>query len=314
MNSSVIIGADGGGTKTNFMAIDTATGKLLAESTAEGSNRYALGMEETVRRLMAGIRALKLPPSLPIAAFSFGDPAMDDSDPADGEELRQRLSQALSAPVFSKSDVFMALFALTQGSPGALLIAGTGSMGVALTQAWDPAHPLAPLTVGGWGYPSTDSGSGYSIAVKGITAAFDAFDRVAPATALCQEVLEEFGCSHPRRLIDRFNSQSLSKSQIAAFARRVDACAQQGDETAKAILSDAACRLSAYAIAMLKELPENQRHLGLFGSVLLNNRSIRQSLREQVLKHYPDARIEIPAMPPQWGAAQYALQAIGGKP
>ena len=185
-------------------------------------------------------------------------------------------------------------------------------MGVALTQALSPNSPPSLITVGGWGYPSTDSGSGFSIAVKGITAAFDAFDGVAEPTALCEKVLSHFDCRRPRELIDRFNNGSVTKSRLASFAVEVSACAQQGDAVAQAILEQAAHRLSRYGLSLLKHLPEGGRRLGLFGSVLTKNQALRQGVIAQIRARYPDAQIELPSMPPEWGAAQYALHCIGG--
>lgn len=63
-------------------------------------------------------------------------------------------------------DVYMALYGLTKGEEGILLISGTGSMGVAIDKDTN-LH-----TVGGWGRPTNDNGSGYYIAVEGIKAAY----------------------------------------------------------------------------------------------------------------------------------------------
>ena len=308
----LIIGVDGGGTKTNLVAVDAATGMTVAASNVDSIHVLNLGFEKALANLQLGITALGLSPEDRVIAISIGDPAIDDSP--DGALLGQPLRKAAEsfcAPggiCVSKSDVFMALYAFSGGEPAALLAAGTGSMGIALKKPFDPEGENEVTTVGGWGDPTGDPGSAYSIAVHGIQEAILAFDGVSPYTILCRACLAFYGADTPRKLIEIFNSGTLPRSHIAAFARQVDACSGLGDGTARRILRNEAHMLSRYAKVLLQGM-ETPR-IGITGSVLLKNQTVRRIFEEETAKHFPNVQICVPTAPPEYGAAMLAADIL----
>ncbi|MBP5270351.1 MAG: hypothetical protein ILO42_05265, partial [Clostridia bacterium] len=196
----IIIGADGGGTKTRLAALDADTLQPVASAVCGSIHWLSMGVPAAARELEKGIASLGLGSDDSIAAVSVGDPSVEDSDTSPGEEFI-KLAVKVSAPeaaIFSKSDVFTALYAFSRGQPAALLVAGTGSMGVALTEPFDFSRPARLFTVGGWGEPARDPGSGYHAALSAIAAALDAFDGIGEKTALCGEVLGWFEAGKPR--------------------------------------------------------------------------------------------------------------------
>ena len=314
--SSFVIGVDGGGTKTKSVAVDIATGKIAATATVGGINACTITLPRAAENLLESIRALGIEYG-DVKAVAIGDPAIDDSSPSHGKELLSALANSgllrASAEYYSKSDVFMALYAYTRGKAGALIVAGTGSMGVALAKPYRRGDGDAVLTVGGWGEPTRDNGSGYYIAVNGIEAAMDAFDKVAPETELCAAAKDFFRVKDERDLIGVFNGDGLKKSETAAFAKCVDECAERGDGVAADILNRAGVSLGKYAVSLLKRLPESGRKVGTYGSVLVNNKKVRESFISTVKSVFPNAAIEIPKYPPEIGAAIYALDMLGIK-
>ena len=313
--NGIIVGVDGGGTKTKLVAVDVATGKTSATATVGGINACTLGVTGAAKNLLEGIEALGLRRTDNVLAVAIGDPAIDDSSPMQGYELRKALAESGllqdGTRYFSCSDVCMALYAYTRGNCGALIVAGTGSMGVAFDKPYKHGEINTPLVVGGWGEPTRDNGSGFYIAVKGIEAAMDSFDGVAKETALCKAATEFFGVGSARDLIGVFNGDGLKKSEIAAFARRVDYCAKNGDKVAAEILDRAGCLLGRYAVSLLDRMPKDGRRAGMYGSVLVGNELVRSSFIKTVASAYPDAKTEIPDNPPEIGAAYYAADALG---
>ena len=260
------------------------------------------------------MRKLNLTENDKIVALSIGDPALDDcgNEPR-GTFCQQLMVRGLCPPgaiCFSKSDVFMAMYAFSRGAPAALIVAGTGSMGIALKKPYCHGGKNEILTVGGWGSPATDPGSGYDIAVRGIRAAMDAFDGIAPSTMLCEKIQNYFHVSSPRRLINIFNGTESTRTQIAAFAIQVHECARAGDDVSAAILSDAGKTLGKYAISLLRRI-EGVPCLGIYGSVLLRNTSVQEVFADTVHREYADVEIKIPQQPPEYGAACYAADALG---
>lgn len=310
---SILIGVDGGGTKTNLIALNAATGETLATASTGSIHALSFGIDTALENLKAGIAALALPSADSIVGLALGDPSIDDSD-CDSCEKEYFLNKAQAllpeTKCFSKSDVFMALYAFSGGEPAALLIAGTGSMGIALTEPYCHEKGNAVVTVGGWGDPTFDPGSGYHIAAEGIRAAINTFDGIAPGTALCDVILPFFGASVPRKLIDLFNSNTLSRSDIAAFARQVDACAKNGDITATEILIREGQVLGQYACSLLRHTNQKSPKIGIYGSVLLNNEIVRKHFEITVQASFASAEICIPTRPPEYGAALFAADAL----
>ncbi len=300
----IIVGVDGGGTKSRFAALDALSGEVIAGSESGSIHTLSLGIDEAARQLKAGVEALGIERE-ELVCISIGDPSLDDCDPSDGEPLREA-ARALCAPggvCFSKSDVFMALYGLSRGAPAALLVSGTGSMGVALTGS-------GVVSIGGWGEPVRDPGSGYWIAAEALGAAMNAFDGVGEPTALCGEALSFFGVREPRELIGVFNRPEADRAYVAAFAPRVEVCAENGDAAAGAILGKAGRILGDYGAALLAKLGGESPVLGVYGGILLNCRPVREACEKRVRERFPDAAIVEPPVPPQVAAALYAADRL----
>jgi glucosamine kinase len=85
------------------------------------------------------------------------------------------------------SDAVTALRGAHRGAPGALVIMGTGAIGLVLRR--DGQH----TTAGGWGFPSGDEGSGADLGLRAINLTQQAVDGRGPVTALTQAVLQAVG-------------------------------------------------------------------------------------------------------------------------
>lgn len=308
----VIIGVDGGGTKTNLVALDAATGAKLGSASAGSINVYFGGLAQAAGNLREGLEALSLGPEDRILGVGIGDPALDDSCLSEGAQLRERISGMLpgNPPCFSRSDVFMALYGFTGGQAGALLVAGTGSMGVGMAAPYCHGQENPMVTVGGWGNPTTDPGSGNDIGTRGICAALDAFDGVGRQTALCGAAMKFYGAAEPRQLVAILNGEDMTRSRIAAFSRQVASCADDGDPVSISILEKAGQALGGYGCSLLRQVG-GDAPLGAYGSVLVNNGTVRRIFTETVQKEFPQAAVSIPQVPPEYGAARFAANALG---
>lgn len=303
----ILIGADGGGTKTTLLAVDATTGRTVATATGGSIHALSLGTAVALQNLRDTLAALTLSVEDHILALSIGDPAIDDGDPHAGDAFCQaiRASDMLPADtvLLSKSDAFMALYGFTLGGSGALLIAGTGSMGIAMDESGNVS------TIGGWCEPTTDPGSGHFIGVEGIKAALSAFDGIAPATLLTDKLLAFFACSTPRDLIGHLNSPDVTRTRLASFSREVAEAASAGDAVSCEILQRAGQVLARYGIALLDRIAP-AKNLGVYGSVLIKNAQVRHIFEENVRITHPDAVVSVPKFPPEYGAVRYAADML----
>ncbi|MBE6723814.1 MAG: hypothetical protein E7576_01250 [Ruminococcaceae bacterium] len=308
----IFIGADGGGTGTMLAACEN--GRRIAEAKTGPLNYRFIPAEEAVRNLTEGIAALGTPPER-IAAVGIADPSLDDAaGEEDGAAARfyGLLGEALSVPVFGRSDAYITLFGLKrqlnggQNTPAILMISGTGAMGIAENSRGEIR------VAGGWGRMTGDEGSGWFIAVEGIRAAFRADDGIGEKTALGKALLTRYGAASLRGLIPVFYGDHAP--QIASFAEDVADCAERGDAVARGILSEAARFLAAYAAELVRF--SGARTVGIYGSVLTKNRIVReefeQRLRDAVGQPQGQGiEVTVPSVPAEEAAARYAETMIG---
>ncbi|MGI6336119.1 MAG: N-acetylglucosamine kinase [Eubacteriales bacterium] len=294
------LGVDGGGTKTRLLVL-SHTGTVIAATSAGPLNQYTVGLSAAVANLACAISSLPAP----IAAAAIGNPALDDSpdDPARDAflaALRETHVLPETTPIYMKSDVFMALYALTAGAPGVLVIAGTGSM----SAAFDRTGALH--VAGGWGHPTADPGSAYDIASRALSYVFDASDGIEASPALTAVALSHFNVNSPRSLIAILNDPACTKDAVAAFAKDVDALAADGDPHACHVLDTAADSLIRYAAALRRKVGEDCP-VGLYGGVFQHSTRVRERFTQRFVELYPNSPAAPLTTPPEMGAARYAM-------
>jgi glucosamine kinase len=138
------------------------------------------------------------------------------------------------------SDAVTALRGAHRGAPGALVIMGTGAIGLVLRRDGQQT------TVGGWGFPSGDEGSGADLGLRAINLTQQAVDGRRPATALTQAVLQAVG-ETPAALLGWCGA--ATQFDYATLAPLVFAHAAE-DSAAAALLQFAASNLQALASAL----------------------------------------------------------------
>ncbi len=303
MKQHYFVGVDGGGTKTALVAC-TADGGVVASAVCGPLNYHFIGLDAALKNLKEGIAALGLPRGS-IAAVGIGDPSIDDeSESPVAKKFAALAARHIGAPVHVRSDAYMALFALTGGKKtGVLVISGTGSMAIGENETGEV------VVAGGWGRLTGDEGSGYYIGREGICAALRAADAVAPQTTLTTAALSYFGVCAPRELIPVFYGEK--EPDVAGFARSVAKCAEDGDKMAQGILLDAAARLAGYAVALIGYCHADL--IGVWGSVLCKNTTVRRAFENAIKDRYPNVEIREPDKSAELAAALYAAQKEKGE-
>ncbi len=301
-----IIGADGGATKTILAAADL-NGNIIKQIQTGGINYNFIGVQAASDNFISGIRLLEINPE-DIAAIAIGDPSTDDIDTAPGTtafilSLRNIIPLSDTTPLYIKSDAYMALYGLTSGDAGVLMISGTGAMGM----AFDGFGNI--YITGGWGRITEDEGSGYYIAVNAIKAALRYHDGIGEQTLLYNAMIDFFGDSNPRRLIYSFYADPGVPPDIAPFSVVVSKCAMTGDTAAVNILNNTAEYLALYTISLIKKIRNESCKVGIYGSVLVNDPFVQKLYTEKVKAVYPKAKITVPAMKPEHAAVMFAQKA-----
>jgi glucosamine kinase len=301
--NGLLIGVDGGATKTIAAAFELDTGMVMAAETGP-SNPEAVGYEAAAASINEAISEV-LGQAKPVAAAVMGVAGIDT-----GEEQKRLLSgvSVLSAPVIlAVNDVVTAWAAGSLASPGIAAISGTGSNTFGVNPrggAW---------RCGGWGHIVGDEGSGYMIAVNAIRAVLAYRDGRNDWTALVPRLLDFYHLRHIED-IKPVIYRDFDKARIAAFAAQVAEAADEGDDMATEIFRQAAADLARQISTVYAALDfGGPAEVTLIGSNFRAGEVFIGPLREH-LRHVTGGRdFAAPRLPAVGGSLWLAARAAGAE-
>jgi glucosamine kinase len=253
------------------VALDVGKTNLRAEVREGGSCRVRLG--EGVRGWMGapGPRAAlltqlaevcgRLPDAGALTSAGAGIAGYASAAAEEKHEVSRALRMALPrARVRVASDARTAHLGAFRGEPGALLVAGTGAVALAV----DPAG--ASYWAGGLGPDLGDEGSGGWIGREGCLAAARSIDGGGPATGLARRCERAFGVA-ATQLGPLVAASPSPAGLFGRFAPDVLDAWLAGDEQASRIAEGAAAHLAAAAIAVLRRLDAQSRRFAVVGGL-----------------------------------------------
>ncbi len=176
-----LIGVDGGGTGTRVKLADLQ-GHILGLGDA-GPSALGQGAEQAWRHIQQAVAAAAAQAGLANLAPSdcaIGLGLSGAGVPTQATEFLAR--QPGYAAVALDNDGFTTVLGAHAGQPGAVVAAGTGSVGEVLRR--DGSRGLAS----GWGWIAGDEGSGAWLGLKAVRHACQAMDGRVPAGSLAQAV------------------------------------------------------------------------------------------------------------------------------
>jgi glucosamine kinase len=186
MAAPYLIGIDGGGSGTRARLTDSA-GRVLGHAGA-GPSGLSLGVDAAWAQIDLAIARSFASAGLPVAtarecALGLGLAGVNFKEQA--EDFRRKGGHF--AYLALETDAATMLLGAFGGKPGVVVIAGTGSVGEVLRQDGSRG------SVGGWGFPVGDEGSGAWLGLRAVQAAQRALDGRGPRGALAEAVYEVIG-------------------------------------------------------------------------------------------------------------------------
>ena len=298
----LVLGVDGGGTKTRAVVVDGKQ-KILGEGIAGPSNplrvgvsQAALAIKEAVDRACAVARVRRID----IVAAEIGLAGVKR------KELRERMRDALGAlgigSIEVTTDADIALFGATDGQPGLIIIAGTGSICCGTNARGK--HSCA----GGWGPIGGDEGGGSWLARRALQAIARATDGRARETRLVAAACNYFNVASPDDLSTAIYAPNVTNDKIAGFGRHVIEAAKARDVVAREIVREAGRELGASAIAVIQKLRMEREHflIGYVGGVFQAGNLVLDPLRQEIARVAPGANLTPPLLAPAEAAARMA--------
>jgi N-acetylglucosamine kinase-like BadF-type ATPase len=226
-------------------------------------------------------------------------------------ELRERMRETLAPLGIGEiqvcTDADIALYGATDGAPGLVVIAGTGSICCGINAR------RKRFCAGGWGPIAGDEGGGAWLARRALRAVAYAFDGRGPKTALTDLACAYFHVTSTDDLTTAIYAPTITNERLAGFGRDVVNAAKARDEVAAQIVADGGTELGRAAVAVIRHLQMERDRFqiayvgGVFraaGDLMLD------TLRAEVKKVAPRAFFEPPHFAPAEAAARMARERI----
>ena len=239
---SVVLGIDGGGTRTRATIV--ANGRRLAFAEKGSIKRLRVGAESAeanLRTLLAEVLAASGVQTVDAATVGVASAAM----PGVAEWITEVFCDFGITRSEVVGDEVIALDAAVRGGPGILQIAGTGSN--CIGRAPDGSRECA----GGWSSRLGDEGSGYWIGLHAVRRALRAHDHEEPS-----RVLQVVGRIWGTKTIDELVNlgDSTPGPDFAALAPAISQLAEEGDPVAVGVLKQAAADLVDFVLLVRDKL------------------------------------------------------------
>lgn len=301
----MLIGVDGGGTKTALCLADEK-GHVLAAEKGLGTNPADLGIDECFARLQSMLNNLLSPfGGMEIACKSAYIGLAGSSNRNTKETLHGAISAIMPHidALEINSDVFNSIYAELLDQDGLGVIAGTGSSTFAFSQG-------AIHQIGGWGYLVDDIGSGFRMGSDVLKAAYRAFDGRGPETTLREAASAQLGMPLSEAIPTIYGG---GKRYVASFAPLALQAAQQGDVVALAIVEEAAQGMADHIRVGGTHIAQKPVSCVLTGG-LMQNDYYMQLILHDLGTQIDEFTILRPQIPPLYGALARAALNAGIRP
>ncbi len=235
--SAYFLGVDGGGSQCRARIRDEM-GKICGEAIGGPSNIYQdflaaisiiIGTSEEAAR-NAGISTKALHAGLGLAGIVTS---------VSGDKIQN--AKLPFASVTADNDAYAACMGAFAGGDGGIVIAGTGSIGLAVLN--QTRH-----MVGGWGFAVGDHGSGAWVGHHAVRRAALAIDGLLQPTKLIEDVFARTG--RTRHELSKWSERATPKD-YGQFAPFVFQRAAEGDVQAMMIVIEGAAAISNLGRALL---------------------------------------------------------------
>lgn len=313
MAEHLVVGADGGNSKTDLVLADT-TGRVWARVRGKGTRPQQDGMSTTVDRLAALVATARfeaaragLAPDLPIEVGAFYLANLD-TEPVEALMFKELTALGMAGRLLVRNDTFAVLGAGGAAHGGIGVVGGTGINAVGMHPDGRVARFLA------LGTHSGDWGGGRSLGMAALGAAVRAGDGRGPATLLREAVATHFGLESPEHVAIAVDEHSLTWREIITLTPVLYAVAEAGDTVAGSILKRMADEVTTMARALLTRLDLEQTAVPvILGGGALQNapQQLIRRIRENLAESAPHCHVVILDAPPVLGPLVDALLIAG---
>lgn len=295
----MIIGIDGGGTKTDFVLC--LENGIVKKRVIDGpGNINDIGFDAFKDVVRRGISALLEGAESREGIVLFA--GLSGGTTGGNRERAKAFFESEYPYIKSECDCdIVNAISLGLGEKnGVAVIAGTGS--IALAQKNKKLY-----RAGGWGYLFDRAGSGYDIGRDAVFAALSEHDRTSEETLLTKLLQNHIGRPVSDALADIY---SKGKRFIASLAPLVFEGYRQNDKVAVNIINKTAAHLAQLIDVCSTYLDERDNDVVLIGGLFKEKEILLPLIKSNLRKNY---NFIIPSLPPVYGAVLKACDYAGIK-
>ena len=293
-DSRVLVGVDGGGTKTEFILF-REDGQLLKRIVLEGANPNLRGLNGSLSIFREGLTAL-LEPGMVLAGLYIGCAGFLSG--GYGQQVKAALQKHYpKCKIECHSDVMNIIACGSNSRRCIAAICGTGSVIYA-----NENRSISRL--GGAGYLLDKQGSGFDIGKDVLRTALLEQDGIGEKSLITPLVEERLG-STVWDAVPKIYQEGAAF--IASFAPIAFEAYAKGDAAAERILRSHAGYLADMIQAAAK-MYDCGKTVVLSGSIFTNVAAFLQMLKDGITM---DLQFEVPSQPPVYGACVLACELCG---
>lgn len=286
MSDELILGVEGGGSKTSWVLIEGS--QIIDQGLLPAANLILISDEHLLELLS------QLPTKIDRAGVFLAGCKTE----ADRARLRRLCEEVWpDAKVVVGSDRESGFAAAFGSEDGITVISGSGS---AVTGRKGDKSEKA----GGSGHLLGDVGSGFTIGIEGLRSVLRVYDLQHIVTRSAQVILQALMLNRMEDLIEW--TQSADKMAVARLSPVVFTAAQHGNRDMLAILEEGATALAKYTASVAKWLEFERPPVKLQGGIFLNQPLYADLYRKALADILPTSCVEVCDTPGAVGAARLA--------
>lgn len=316
MAEDLVVGADGGNSKTDLVLADTS-GRVWARVRGTGTRPQQQGLPETAAGLAALVEAARsraaeagLRSRAPVRTAAFYL-ANVDTEPVEVLVHKELTALGVADRLVVRNDTFAVLGAGRAGRGGVGVVGGAGINAVGVHPDGRVARFLA------FGHHSGDWGGGRSLGMAALGAAVRAGDGRGPDTLLRAAVAAHFGRDSPEDVAHAVEERELSWREIITLTPVLYRVAEEDDPVACSIVDRMADEVATMARALLTRLDllDAEVPVVLGGGALQNAPArLTDRVRATLADCAPRSTVVVLDAPPVVGPVVDALALAGASP
>lgn len=301
----VVVAIDGGGSKTDAVAVDL-DGVVVARASGPGTSPHFIGVDAAVAQIDELVR--RVAGGHPIQQANIYLSGLDLPSEVDIFAAAIATREWANGSTVVDNDLYALLRSGTAAPDAVAVVCGTGINALGRRADGTVARFAALGTISG------DWGGGTGIGEAAIWHAARDADRRGPSTSLTEAVPAAFGLSTVAEVTESIHLGRIAYGDLALLSPVVFAHAESGDPIACSLVERQGTEIAIMAISCLERLDLLGRAIPvvLGGGVLAGRHELLwAAIESRFQARAPEAVLIHVAVAPLVGAALLALESVG---